>query len=687
MTRTPPTLRTSDVRATGPTRRTVVLSTAGAAAALLAPSVAHAAAGKPQAVENLQPYASYWFPDSLPTGTPDPGAVWRSLKTWTPEGDADLAFNRSTVPLASRFTPVPVNTTARAGQARIDSLVSFAPTAANPSQGAATADYYALTHWAYIDELVFWGGSSGEGIVLAPNAPVVDAAHRNGVPVLGNIFLPPAAYGGQLQWTRDLVQKDSLGRFPIAEKLVRVATSYGFDGWFVNTETGGGDAALAAQMIAFLKELKRLGEPHGLRVNWYDSMVKSGAISWQDDLNAQNQDFFLAADSMFLNFNWTAEDLSSSGQLAQDLDRDRYELWAGIDVESNGWNTQVKWDAVIPSTGSHVTSFGFYRPEWTRNQLPAQTRTPGQFHAADDRFWTGESLDPAKPGGTWRAPASAVADRSTVSALPFGCSFNTGHGLKWYEGGAVRSDAAWNQLGLQDRLPGRRWVVRTTGSRPAVTLDFADAWRGGSSLLVSGTLNKPTTVELHATRLPLSSATVVELTQRVESGSVKVELGVALREPAKPGAPLTYSFLPAGTLSAGGWSKATVRLSSLGTGTVYGLAVRLSGSGAVKYRLGGLTVRDADEPVPAPSGLKVDKATADGQFRLSWQGASGRVRHYELYRVLKDGTRRFLTGTCANAAYVKGLTAAQGESAVTFELRAVGELFRTSSPVTATRPW
>ncbi|MDG4859135.1 endo-beta-N-acetylglucosaminidase [Streptomyces sp. T-3] len=686
MTRTPSTPR--PMTTNGPTRRTVVLSTAGAAAALLAPSVAHAAAPSgPQAVENLQPYASYWFPDRLPTGTPDPGAVWRSLKTWTPEGDADLAFNRSTVPLAPRFTPVPVNTTARAGQGRISSLVSFNPTAANPSQGAATADYYALTHWAYIDELVFWGGSSGEGIILAPNAPVVDAAHRNGVPVVGNIFLPPTAYGGKLEWTRDLVQKDSLGRFPIAEKLVRVAVEYGFDGWFVNTETGGGDAALATQMIAFLKELKRLGEPHGLRITWYDSMVKSGAISWQDALNSQNQDFFLQSDTMFLNFNWTTADLTSSGQLAQNLDRDRYELWAGVDVEASGWNKSVNWEALFPAGGTHTTSLGFYRPEWTRNHLP-EGRTPGQFHAADDQFWTGTSLDPSRPStGSWRAPATAVADKSTVSALPFGCTFNTGHGLKWYEGGTVRSDAAWNQLGLQDRLPGRRWVTRTRGTRPAVTLDFADAWRGGSSLLVNGTLNAPVVVELHSTRLPLSAATTVELAQRVASGTVTVELGVALREPAKAGDPLSYAFLPAGRLGAGGWSKATVRLSSLGTGTIHGLAVRLTGPGAVKWRLGGLLVKDAAEQVSAPGALKVDKASGDGQFRLSWKGASGRVRHYELYRVLKDGTRRFLTGTCAHAAYVKGLAAAPGESAATFELRAVGELFTTSQPITVTHPW
>ncbi len=224
-----------------PTRRTVLLAGAGTAAALWSARSASAAPGSPaRSGAPLQPYASYWFPDSLPSGTPGDGITWRSLKQWRAADDPDLPFNTASVPLADRFTPTPANTTARAGQARIQALVSFGPTAGNPSQGSATADHYALTHWAYVDELVFWGGSSGEGLILAPNAPVVDAAHRHGVPVLGNVFLPPAAYGGQLRWTRDLVQKDAAGRHPLAGRLVAVAEAYGFDGWFVNAETGEG---------------------------------------------------------------------------------------------------------------------------------------------------------------------------------------------------------------------------------------------------------------------------------------------------------------------------------------------------------------------------------------------------------------------------------------------------------------
>ncbi|WP_369042753.1 endo-beta-N-acetylglucosaminidase [Streptomyces sp. Midd1] len=662
-------------------RRTVLLAGAGAAAGLV-PGVSGTAAA---AARDLQPYASYWYPDSLPAGTPGAGITWRSLASWRADTDADLAFNASAVPLADRFTPVPANTTARSGQARVQSLVSFGPTAQNPSQGAATADYYALTHWSYLDELVFWGGSSGEGLILAPNAPIVDAAHRHGVPVLGNVFLPPAAYGGQLRWTRDLVRKDAEGRYPLAAQLVAVAGAYGFDGWFVNAETGGGDPALATDMLGFLGELKALGAARGQRVTWYDAMTVNGSVSWQGALNDRNKAFFQAADSLFLDFRWTSGALATSGTTAEQLGRDRYALWAGVDVEANGTNASVNWDAVVPATKAHVTSIGYYRPEWTRNHLPAG-RGPGDFHAADDAFWTGASLDPARPDTTarWRAPALFVADRSTVTSLPFATVFNTGHGLKWYEDGEATGDTAWNHLGLQDRLPSRRWVVRTGGRRPSVTFDFADAWRGGSSVLVSGDLDAPATLDLYATRLALGEDTVVELTHRTDAGEVSLELAVATDDPAAAGEAPPYIHLPVS--SGSGWQTSTVSLSGL-TGTVRALGVRLTGTGGpVRWRLGGLAVRNAAETPDAPTGLRVTDAEG-GDLRLGWQPAPGPVRHYELHRILPDGTRRFLGGTCQRAFHVAGLAPEQGEAAARFELRSVGELFSVSTPATTTHTW
>ncbi|MGY1439765.1 endo-beta-N-acetylglucosaminidase [Streptomyces reniochalinae] len=708
-------------------RRTVLGSATTAAAALLGPltvpasgraasgsAAARAASGSGGAG---QPHASYWFPDSLPSGSPGEGVVWRSLKDWRPEEDADLPFNKASVPLARRFTPVAANTSARAEQARISALVAFDHTAGNPAQGGDSADYYAFTQWAYLDELVFWGGSAGEGLILAPNAPVVDAAHRNGVPVLGTVFLPPVGHGGRLRWTRDLVRRDASGGYPLADRLAEVAVAHGFDGWFVNAETEGGDAALAGHMHGFLRRMRALCNHHGLRLTWYDALTREGEVGWQGALNEANRDFFHDArgkvgDAMFLDFRWTPDSLDSSGRFAEDLGRDRYALQAGVDVEQEGWNTDVDWEAIVPTDGPHTVSYGFYRPEWTLTHLAEKERTPEGFHAADDRLWTGRSLDPTlpgHPGDDWRAPAAVVADRSTIDAVPFATTFNTGYGLRWYEEGRVTSDAQWNHLGLQDRLPARRWAVTTEGTRPQVSFDFADAWHGGSSLLVAGRLDAPVTIELYSTRLPVGPHTTVSLTHRAAEGpaGVSVELAVALGEPDRPGAPVPFTYLPAGTArpDGAGWVTATVRLGRHlpvpGPRTVRTLGVRVTPVDgppggtvpATSWRLGALAVRDGHQaPDAPPRALRVTEAAPDGDgttaLRLAWQPAPGQVRHYALHRLLPDGTRRFLGATCQHAFYVPGLRPEQGEKAARFTLHTVGELYtHSSSSASTSHPW
>lgn len=84
-----------------------------------------------------------------------------------------------------------------------------------------------------------------------------------------------------------------------------MAAAYGFDGWFVNAETEGGDAALGADMLGFLTELKKLAAARGQRVTWYDAMTVNGAVSWQGALNNRNEAFFEKADDMFVDFRWS----------------------------------------------------------------------------------------------------------------------------------------------------------------------------------------------------------------------------------------------------------------------------------------------------------------------------------------------------------------------------------------------
>ncbi|MFC7740274.1 hypothetical protein ACFQXA_03830 [Nocardiopsis composta] len=379
-----------------------------ALAAAWAPPARAAAArpGQSAPAGAFRPEAAYWFPDSVPDGEPGEGVVWRSLLDYAPEDDPDLPYNAATVPLAERVAPVPAHPGAPADGARVQSLVSFAPTAGHPAQGGPGARHYAFTHWAYLEELVFWGGSSAEGLILAPTAPVVDAAHRNGVPVLGTVFLPPRTYGGDLQWTRDLVRRDEGGEYPVAAKLAEVADAYGFDGWFVNAETEGGDSALADAVRGFLKRLRTLS---GKRITWYDAMTTSGAIDWRNRLDEANEPFFHDADgpvahTMFVNFDWTAEGLAASAERARELGRDPHRLWAGIDVEARGPGTPVDWAALFGADPAGAVSIGLYRPEWTHTSLP-EDAGPEEFHRREEGFWTGPAGRPA-PAGEGSGPGS-----------------------------------------------------------------------------------------------------------------------------------------------------------------------------------------------------------------------------------------------------------------------------------------
>lgn len=63
------------------------------------------------------------------------------------------------------------------------------------------------------------------------------------------------------------------------------------------------------------------------------------------------------------------------------------------------------------------------------------------------------------------------------------------------------------------------------------------------------------------------------------------------------------------------------------------------------------------------------------------------MRQYTLHRVLPDGTRRFLGGTCQSAFHVAGLRPVEGERTARFEVRTVGEVYTASSPAHVRHTW
>lgn len=625
-----------------------------------------------------QPFASYWHP--------------ATLLNWNPATDPDAPFNRANTPLATQFLnpALNLNAHARTNEARVTSLVAFASTSGNPSQGGLTMSYYALNYWQYIDVLVFWGGSAGEGLILAPNPTVINAAHRNGVAVLGNIFLPPTAYGGQFQWVTDLLQKSG-ATFPVADKLMQVAQYYGFDGWFLNQETAGGSATTATTMRDFIKYIQTNS---ALRVMWYDAMTESGSISWQNALTTAN-DMFLqdggrVSDDMFLNFWWSASGLASSRTRAQSLGRNPYDVYAGVDVEANGYNTAVTWTSLFPESAAHVLSLGFYRPEWTRNS----SSSVADFYVRDNRFWVGWNRDPSFTTTTnaWKGVAHYVPAKSPINRLPFVTSFNTGQGNRYAINGQIVRNGEWNNLSLQNVLPTWRWVVQSTGEKLVPDLDWSDAYYGGTSLKVSGNLTATNDLKLFQTSLPIETNTSLRVVCKTgTAGSATyMKVGFAFED-----SPTVFQFLDVGSMATADWNTRLYSLAAFAGRKLAVISLRFEAPSPVTsytMRIGQIALFNGTVSVPAPpTDLLVDRvAPIDGSSvtaRLKWTHSPTPVYYYNVFRRNPDTTRTWLGATPNNAYFVPELKRVGNEAYAPVEVEMVGLDFGTSTAATANIFW
>ncbi len=521
--------------------------------AQMEPEAPHRASAMPP---SDQPYASYWYPNTL--------------LDWSPASDPDAPYNRSAVPLRARRT-VPglqANDHVRLGEGRVNPLSAFAPTSGNPSQGALGFDYYTFGYWPYTDLLVFWGGSAGEGLILAPNPGVTDAAHRHGVAVLGTVFFPPTAFGGQIQWVRDFVQRDG-DTFPVADKLIEVAEYYGFEGWFINQETAGGNAALAADLQDLMIYVQ---EQSDLRIEWYDAMTESGSIFWQEQLNAQNDAFFQqgnvrVSDDMFLDFGWTSTKLDASRAYAQSLGRDPYDLYAGVDYQARRLGIAGSVGVLFPEGQPHRLSLGIYRPD--------ETSDPDYdtYWAAEQALWVGADGDPSRPDAGWKGIGHYVPAATSIDALPFMTHFGPGQGYGYFVDGVDRAPAdwaetGWHNLSLQDLQPTWRWWVETAGTPVEVAYDFETAYDGGASLRLAGDVSADQHLHLFQTDLDLTGTTKLDIAYRLPAaGPTSLQVGLIFADDLDGVTLLDLSGQQAG------WQLETLDLGAYAGRTLAGLSL------------------------------------------------------------------------------------------------------------------
>jgi len=448
------------------------------------------------------------------------------LKQWTTTGPTASTDLIATVNLAPRFT----NTATQFNPALTNDMqIAYLPDGMNNFGNyfgeQSQFNLYNFTHWAYLDKLVWFGGTASQTIQL-PSSPWTNAAHKNGVKVFGNVFFAPTAFGGATATLTNFLEQDIDGHFVVIPKMITMMQYYNFDGWFINQETAT-NATTAALMHDFVRDLTEQAEAIGKEVMWYDAMRLTGIVGWQNRLTTLNSPFVQddqdangsfetrVSSSIFINFFWSNSTFPTASRTrANTIGRSSFDVFTGADIwpgrnqgnfETNGntFMTNLHENATTP-----FTSLGLFAPNCVFNNStytnfnndPTDYAT---FYNAENHLFSGDDNNPALVDATgFKGLSNWIPEASVINLIPFDTNFCTGHGTKKFNLGMQTSSDSWHDMNKQAILPSWQWAFSENNVLTA-NWDFDDAFDGGNSIKISGNLpaNHPVDLMLYKTKL------------------------------------------------------------------------------------------------------------------------------------------------------------------------------------------
>lgn len=378
------------------------------------------------------------------------------------------------------------------------------------------ADNFSM--WQYLDIHGNWGDSW-----IRVTGGFSDAAHRNGVENGCVLFFDSsvsnASETGKI--ILKLTEKQN-GQFKNAAKLIKFMKYYGIEGLGVNPE-GALTSSMVGPLKEFFEECHKIAKAEDwvFKVHWYESMTNSGYVSWTDQLSMNNNEWFQregkdypVSDMFMLNYNWQGSKLSNSVQVAKNLGRSSYDVYAGFDAQgrwisdqfspspNEGWVKLKNNEASIAIWGSHTTNMIYENAnEFGSDELTLQTT----YQKKLEQFFTGGTRNPANcpditnmiKSNSWNAMknfhgmAQFLPARSAMTELPFITRFGLGNGMFFKVNGETEFPNKWYNIGVQDYLPTWRWwVLDDAGNVPQDGINceftFEDAWHAGSALKMYG---------------------------------------------------------------------------------------------------------------------------------------------------------------------------------------------------------
>ena len=582
-----------------------------------------------------------------------------TLLSWEPTNDPDSDYSRSVVPLADRYTGFTVNDYANPdAKLMVCSLANSKHDATN-AQGQESFSSYAFNYWQYATSFVYWSGSK-RGQVVVPTGEFTDAAHTNGVPVMGTIFFD---WGGNSSIVENFVRNYR----SVADKLIEVMEYYGFDGYFFNEETAVDytTAGNLRSMIAYMRQQK----PNML-IGWYDSITDSGNLSYQDAVNGSNSGWVSAGvNEFFMNYNWTTQDVNTTVSTMQNLGKSQYEAFAGLDVQQNCMNTNFSSNYLLNNSNKLKLSLALYCP----NSTMGLSGDGADFHEVERQFYVNGGDPRSTSSSGWAGMSRFFADHTTIVSAPFVTNFNSGHGKAFYIDGVKSRDAEWSYQSVQDVMPTWTWIIDSNGQKLSGAYDFEDAYNGGSSIKFYGSLtaNKPNNIMLYSTNLDINGSTNIAVTAKNDRGLMKL---VAYYGDSSTS---SYANCQKATFaldaSSGGWTTSNVSLASLSGKKLYAIGFEIGGTSNVsdyQVNIGRLAVTDSEAAAASASNARLEEIiyldAYTAEARIKWNGNN--ASSYEIYRLNADGTRTLIMETPNTAYYIPKLVRNDDQADVTVEV-------------------
>ncbi len=591
-----------------------------------------------------QPYSGCYHPEDL--------------KNWTPGANENDVFNRSTIPLQSRFVDesIKANPNSTFSDAMVSPCLTLSKDASKGfSQGRNQFDeMYIFNYWQYVDMVTWWGGSAGEGVFVCPTASAIDAAHKNGVKILGNIFFAPSAFGGQSEWVDQTLEKDGSGNYIIADKLIEIAEYFGFDGWFLNEETNH-----FSNKTEWEKFCAYYSANSNLELQMYNATSSfSSSNGWMLRDGSGNE----TGTSYFVNYGGTGS-VDSHVTYAESIGATKWDLYYGVNQGTSAFAGNSSMAAILEKDNHKASLAPFMERITWRLNTSDDTYDTGidhvnNFFSIANKYWVGtEDPNPEvdRSADAWSGMANYITSRTFIQSKPFVTTFNSGYGIRRNIKGDDKgvTNQKWVHQGMQDILPTWRWWWLDADNKElSCELNLDDAYEGGTCLKVEGSLNTndANEIRLYKTKIGIESGDIFKLVfKNSAAGASNIQVGLAFSEDNN-----AFTYISAGS-ATGGWDVKELDLSAYAGKTLSMISLKFESTSAVTSftsLIGELGVLSSGSlSCSGVTNLSVQKELGIelGDVRATWDAATGDVLHYNVY--LEQSGSKVLAGQTPSTAF------------------------------------